>query len=148
MAVDGQQGLPGPDPRLMAGVPGATDWIFVRDMVPASLSWWSAPGQAAKRRKKEEGLPPLSFSLLVLLLYRNLAEHLAVVGHAGLAQPWGSRYAPHLGQVVTAGAASFQLARRLSRLCFETLLFGTAISRHLLGDALSGKVDWLLLSFY
>ena len=61
---------------------------------------------------------------------------------------WGSRYAPHLGQVVTAGAASFQLARRLSRLCFETLLFGTAISRHLLGDALSAKVDWLLLSFY
>ena len=93
-----------------------------------------------KREKKKRGGTPLSFSRLVLLLglSLDLTKHLAVIGHAGLAQP----------VVVTAGAASFQLARRLSRLCFETLLFGTAISRHLLGDALSGKVDWVLLSFY
>jgi hypothetical protein len=48
-----------------------------------------------KRKKKKRGANPSSFSILVLLL--NLTKHLAVIGHAGLAQPVGQPICAALG---------------------------------------------------
>ena len=88
MAVDGQEGLSGPNPRSGGGAAGGhlLDRCF-RD---------GRPLLSLCIKKRKRGSPPPLFSYWTLVLL-DLSEHLTVVSHAGLAQSVGQTICAALG---------------------------------------------------